>query len=169
MSGKTGFSGFPVCRNSVLFDNSLNDKRFRIDIRVENGYEEGCTRGAKIKSADFSGSSLKQDPAGRPPRGLGVLGVSTPHKRPSAHFRWFAVSERAAGGCVPGGVLSRASRSEADNAEKAITAARSAGTAQRAWHRRGTWDSLSRGDPEARGSSQQVRGSHNYGRAVLHA
>lgn len=30
----------------MLFDNSLNDKRFRIDIRVENGYEEGCTRGA---------------------------------------------------------------------------------------------------------------------------
>jgi len=30
----------------VLFDNSLNDKRFRIDIRMENGYEEGCTRGA---------------------------------------------------------------------------------------------------------------------------
>ena len=52
MSGKTGFSGFPVCRNGMLFDNSLNDKRFRIDIRVENGYEEGCTRGAKAaKSA----------------------------------------------------------------------------------------------------------------------
>jgi len=30
----------------MLFDNSLNDKRFRIDIRTENGYEEGCTRGA---------------------------------------------------------------------------------------------------------------------------
>jgi hypothetical protein len=35
----------PACRNGVLFDNSLNDKHFRIDIRVENGYEEGCTRG----------------------------------------------------------------------------------------------------------------------------
>jgi len=34
----------------------LNDKRFRIDIRVENGYEEGCTRGARIKMAD----SLKE-------------------------------------------------------------------------------------------------------------
>ena len=32
----------------MLFDNSLNDKRFRIDIRVENGYEEGCTRGANL-------------------------------------------------------------------------------------------------------------------------
>ena len=33
----------------MLFDNSLNDKRFRIDIRTENGYEEGCTRGATVK------------------------------------------------------------------------------------------------------------------------
>ena len=40
----------PACRNGVLFDNSLNDKRFRIDIRVENGYEEGCTRGAIFSS-----------------------------------------------------------------------------------------------------------------------
>ena len=64
MSGKTGFSGFPVCRNSVLFDNSLNDKRFRIDIRVENGYEEGCTRGAKFNPLNFSGSCLTQDPVG---------------------------------------------------------------------------------------------------------
>jgi hypothetical protein len=48
----------------MLFDNSLNDKRFRIDIRTENGYEEGCTRGAKIQSADFSGSYLTQDPVG---------------------------------------------------------------------------------------------------------
>jgi len=44
---KSGSTPLPVCRNSVLFDNSLNDKRFRIDIRMENGYEEGCTRGAK--------------------------------------------------------------------------------------------------------------------------
>ena len=36
----------PACRNGVLFDNSLNDKRFRIDIRMENGYEKGCTWGA---------------------------------------------------------------------------------------------------------------------------
>ena len=43
---KSGSTPLPVCRNSVLFDNSLNDKRFRIDIRMENGYEEGCTRGA---------------------------------------------------------------------------------------------------------------------------
>lgn len=45
---KSGSTPLPVCRNSVLFDNSLNDKRFRIDIRMENGYEEGCTRGANI-------------------------------------------------------------------------------------------------------------------------
>ncbi len=40
----------------MLFDNSLNDKRFRIDIRTENGYEEGCTRGANllIPAAAFS-------------------------------------------------------------------------------------------------------------------
>jgi len=46
---KSGSTPLPVCRNSVLFDNSLNDKRFRIDIRMENGYEEGCTRGATSK------------------------------------------------------------------------------------------------------------------------
>ena len=34
-------------------NNSLNDKRFRIDIRVENGYEEGCTRGAKFSLAKY--------------------------------------------------------------------------------------------------------------------
>jgi len=49
---KSGSTPLPVCRNSVLFDNSLNDKRFRIDIRMENGYEEGCTRGAR-KSPDI--------------------------------------------------------------------------------------------------------------------
>ena len=37
----------------MLFDNSLNDKPFRIDIRVENGYEEGCKRGAKISGGVF--------------------------------------------------------------------------------------------------------------------
>lgn len=35
----------------MLFDNSLNDKRFRIDIRVENGYKESCTRGARRHEA----------------------------------------------------------------------------------------------------------------------
>ena len=61
---KSRSTPLPACRNGVLFDNSLNDKRFRIDIRMENGYEEGCTRGAKIQSADFSGSCLTQDPVG---------------------------------------------------------------------------------------------------------
>ncbi len=37
----------------MLFDNSLNDKRFRIDIRTENGYEEGCTRGANLNPPNF--------------------------------------------------------------------------------------------------------------------
>ena len=37
----------------MLFDNSLNDKRFRIDIRTENGYEEGCTRGATKNAGHF--------------------------------------------------------------------------------------------------------------------
>jgi len=39
----------------MLFDNSLNDKRFRIDIRTENGYEEGCTRGAIFLSSPTDG------------------------------------------------------------------------------------------------------------------
>ncbi len=45
--GKSKSTPLPACRNGMLFDNSLNDKRFRIDIRVENGYKEGCTRGAR--------------------------------------------------------------------------------------------------------------------------
>ena len=57
---KSGSTPLPVCRNSVLFDNSLNDKRFRIDIRVENGYEEGCTRGASFRSAVRGGSLRRQ-------------------------------------------------------------------------------------------------------------
>ena len=42
----------------MFFDNSLNDKRFRIDIRVENGYEEGCKRGAD----DFWGYGFFRNP-----------------------------------------------------------------------------------------------------------
>ncbi|OEU53079.1 MAG: hypothetical protein BA861_01685 [Desulfobacterales bacterium S3730MH5] len=41
---------FHLIRNGPLFDNSLNEKGFRIDIRMENGYEEGCTRGARLKT-----------------------------------------------------------------------------------------------------------------------
>ena len=49
---KSRSTPLPAYRNGMLFDNSLNDKRFRIDIRTENGYEEGCKRGAKAaKSA----------------------------------------------------------------------------------------------------------------------
>jgi len=68
----------PACRNGVLFDNSLNDKRFRIDIRVENGYEEGCTRGAifRIRRRRASGGFFMgrrgpaafADPAAKPGR-----------------------------------------------------------------------------------------------------
>lgn len=47
----------------MLFDNSLNDKRFRIDIWVENGYEEGCKRGANQT---------------RPPTAKGLLVCSGP-------------------------------------------------------------------------------------------
>ena len=50
---KSRSTPLPACRNGVLFDNSLNDKRFRIDIRVENGYEEGCTRGANYECNRF--------------------------------------------------------------------------------------------------------------------
>ena len=89
---KSGSTPLPVCRNSVLFDNSLNDKRFRIDIRVENGYEEGCTRGAKNASAGFSGSCLTLGPVGITPRGLVVSSVLTPtygrpHIYPDSPFR----------------------------------------------------------------------------------
>ncbi len=48
--GKCILMSLPDRRNGALFDNSLNDKRFRIDIRVENGYEKGCTRGANFSS-----------------------------------------------------------------------------------------------------------------------
>lgn len=44
---KCDLTPLPAYRNGMLFDNPLNDKRFRIDIRSENGYEEGCKRGAK--------------------------------------------------------------------------------------------------------------------------
>ena len=44
--GKSNLMSLPDRRNGVLFDNSLNDKPFRIDIRVENGYEKGCTWGS---------------------------------------------------------------------------------------------------------------------------
>ena len=59
---KSGSTPLPVCRNSVLFDNSLNDKRFRIDIRMENGYEEGCTRGA-IFSPSIAHEAIPVHPA----------------------------------------------------------------------------------------------------------
>ncbi len=41
----------------MLFDNSLNDKRVRIDIRTEDGYEEVCKGGARIYETilEFSG------------------------------------------------------------------------------------------------------------------
>ena len=75
---KSGSTPLPVCRNSVLFDNSLNDKRFRIDIRMENGYEEGCTRGASIlcfhRSLFHAPGSVLEWTVSRaqPPRGSSV-------------------------------------------------------------------------------------------------
>ena len=48
---KSRSTPLPAYRNGMLFDNSLNDKRFRIDIRTENGYEEGCKRGATPSEA----------------------------------------------------------------------------------------------------------------------
>lgn len=61
----------------MLFDNSLNDKRFLIDIRVENGYEEGCTRGARIQTDDCSVPSKRKTPWGDSPRGFVVSGAAT--------------------------------------------------------------------------------------------
>ena len=61
---KSRSTPLPVCRNSVLFDNSLNDKRFRIDIRMENGYEEGCTRGVRIFKGPIFQSGLSFDSRG---------------------------------------------------------------------------------------------------------
>ena len=45
----------------MLFDNSLNEKRFRIDIRTEKGYEEGCKRGAKMKEPVYKRALLSGD------------------------------------------------------------------------------------------------------------
>jgi hypothetical protein len=55
---KSRSTTLPACRNGMLFDNSLNDERFRIDIRVENGYEEDCKRGAD----DFWGYGFFRNP-----------------------------------------------------------------------------------------------------------
>jgi hypothetical protein len=55
---------FRLTDKALIFDNPLNIEGLRIKGRIENGYEEGCTRGAKIQSADFSGSCLTQDPVG---------------------------------------------------------------------------------------------------------
>ena len=40
---------FRSAGNGLLFDNSLNIEGLRLKGRMENGYEEGCTRGAKRK------------------------------------------------------------------------------------------------------------------------
>jgi len=61
-SGKWNESRSRSAGNGVLFDKSVNIEGLRLKGRMENGYEEGCTRGAKIQSADFSGSYLTQDP-----------------------------------------------------------------------------------------------------------
>jgi len=51
---------------------------------MENGYEEGCTRGAKIQSVDFDGHLLAQNPVGFSPRGFVVSSVFTPtYARPN--------------------------------------------------------------------------------------
>ena len=63
-SGNHNQRRFRSAGNGRLFDNSLNIEGLRLKGLMENGYEEGCTRGAKIQSADFSGSCLTQDPVG---------------------------------------------------------------------------------------------------------
>lgn len=59
----------------MLFDNSLNDKRFRIDIRMENGYEEGCTWGARFYKRRLLGASFNFFVAGFDPS-FGVWNIS---------------------------------------------------------------------------------------------
>jgi len=36
---------FRPAGNGLLFDNSLNYEGLRLDSRMENGYDKGCTRG----------------------------------------------------------------------------------------------------------------------------
>lgn len=40
---------FRSAGNVLLFDNSLHIEGLRLKGLMENGYEEGCTRGARIK------------------------------------------------------------------------------------------------------------------------
>jgi len=46
-SGSHNQCRFRSARNGLLFDNSLNIEGLLLKGRMENGYEEGCTRGAK--------------------------------------------------------------------------------------------------------------------------
>jgi len=61
--------------SGLIFDNSLNIEGLRIKGRMENGYEEGCTRGARFQSANSGGSWLTRDPVGMTRRGF----VVSPH------------------------------------------------------------------------------------------
>jgi len=63
-SGNHNQRRFRSAGNGRLFDNSLNIEGLRLKGLMENGYEEGCTRGAKNLSAEISGSYLTQDPVG---------------------------------------------------------------------------------------------------------
>jgi len=90
---KSRSTPLPACRNGMFFDNSLNDKRFRIDIRTENGYEEGCTRGAKFNPLISAVFIYRTTPWG------GSLGVSSfpacPRRlTPARTFTLFLLSNR---------------------------------------------------------------------------
>jgi len=63
---------FRPAGNSLLFDNSLNYEGLRLDSGMEKGYEEGCTRGAKIQSANSGGFCLTRNPDGTTGRGFVV-------------------------------------------------------------------------------------------------
>jgi hypothetical protein len=43
---------FRLAGNGLIFNNSMNNEGLRIKGRTENGYEEGCTRGARLKKGD---------------------------------------------------------------------------------------------------------------------
>jgi len=109
----------------MLFDNSLNDKRFRIDIRTENGYEEGCTRGA------IQAGSRKRDPA---------LFNSGPRERSPGPLSFLP--------CFPEGlrVAERRARRDGDRAESAARVKMSASIARETAF---ALSSRSRGEREA--------------------
>jgi hypothetical protein len=85
-SGNHNQRRFRSAGNGLLFDNSLNIEGLRIKGRMENGYEEGCTRGAKKQSAESGGSYLMTRPRGVIPSGSRRFWRAHADLRPPAHL-----------------------------------------------------------------------------------